>query len=81
MRTTIDRSGRVVIPRAIRRKLGLDGGESLEVEERDGSIELRPATAEVRIVDTPEGPVATASGPMPQLTDEQVREVLEQVRR
>jgi AbrB family looped-hinge helix DNA binding protein len=81
MRTTIDRLGRVVVPKPIRDKLRLAGGETLEVEERDGVIELRPAVAEVAVVETPQGPVAEPLGELPPLTDELVRDVLEQARR
>ncbi|MCZ7590053.1 MAG: AbrB/MazE/SpoVT family DNA-binding domain-containing protein [Gaiella sp.] len=81
MKTAIDRLGRVVVPKPIRDKLGLLGGEALEVEERDGVIELRPAVTEVRTIDTPEGPVARPLEKLPPLTDEHVRDTLEQVRR
>jgi AbrB family looped-hinge helix DNA binding protein len=81
MRTTIDRLGRVVVPKPIRDKLGLRGGESLEVEERDGSIEIRPAPTEVRVLETQQGPVAQPLEDLPPLTDELVREALEQARR
>jgi AbrB family looped-hinge helix DNA binding protein len=40
MITTIDRAGRLVIPKAIRDRLGLRGGEQVEVEERDGEIRV-----------------------------------------
>ncbi len=81
MRATIDRVGRIVVPKAIRDRLQLRGGETLEVEERDGIIELRPIAAELSIVETPEGPVLHAPEGTPPLTDEIVRDVLEQVRR
>jgi AbrB family looped-hinge helix DNA binding protein len=81
MKASIDRLGRVVVPKAIRDRLQLQGGEVLEVEERDGVIELRPAATEVRIVETPQGPVAEPLQEVPALTDELVRDVLEKVRR
>jgi AbrB family looped-hinge helix DNA binding protein len=81
MKASIDRLGRVVVPKAIRAKLQLQGGEVLEVEERDGVIELRPATTEVTVVETPQGPVAEPVDSVAPLTDELVRDVLEQVRR
>ena len=81
MKTTIDRLGRIVVPKSIRQKLRLQGGEVLEVEERDGLIELRPAVTAVTIVETPEGPVAQPTDDLAAMTDELVREVLEQVRR
>jgi AbrB family looped-hinge helix DNA binding protein len=81
MRASIDRLGRVVVPKPIRDRLQLRGGEVLEVEERDGVIELRPVAAELTIVETPEGPVLHAPEGTPPLTPEMVRDVLEQVRR
>jgi AbrB family looped-hinge helix DNA binding protein len=81
MKASIDRLGRVVVPKPIRQKLRLEGGEILDVEERDGVIELRPAATEVRVVQTTEGPVAEPVDSVPPLTDELVRDVLEQVRR
>lgn len=81
MRTTIDRLGRVVVPKPVRDRLQLQGGETLDVEERDGVIELRPAPAAVQVVDTPQGPVAEPLEELPALTDELVRDTLEQVRR
>jgi AbrB family looped-hinge helix DNA binding protein len=81
MRSTIDAAGRVVVPKPIRDALRLRGGEALEIEERDGVIEIRPAATEVDIVETPQGPVAVPREELPPLTDEAVRDVLEQVRR
>lgn len=81
MRTSIDRFGRVVVPKAIRERLQLRGGEALEIEERDGVVELRPVPAEVELVETPEGPVARPVEELPPLTDATVRDTLEQVRR
>jgi hypothetical protein len=61
--------------------LQLRGGETLEIEERDGAILLRPAAAETAVVDTPEGPVAHPLDDLPGLTDELVRDTLDRVRR
>jgi AbrB family looped-hinge helix DNA binding protein len=81
MKASIDRLGRVVVPKPIRDKLQLRGGETLDVQERDGVIELRPAPAEIKVVETPDGPVVEPVDELPPLTDELVRDVLEQVRR
>ena len=43
METTIDRFGRVVIPKHVREGLGLEAGESLVIEEQSEGILLRPA--------------------------------------
>lgn len=81
MRTTIDRTGRLVVPREIRERLRLAGGEAVEVEEHDGVIEITVAPIEVEIVATADGPVAVAGPDTPALTDEVVRDTLERVRR
>ncbi len=81
MKSSIDRLGRVVVPKGIRDALGLKGGEALEIELRDGAIEIRPAHAEIDLVETPEGPVARPVGEVPPLDDALVRDVVEQVRR
>jgi AbrB family looped-hinge helix DNA binding protein len=81
MRTTIDRLGRVVVPKPIRDRLQLRGGETLEVEERDGVVELRPAPVEMRVVDTPDGPVVEPLTEIAPLTDEIVRTTLDDLRR
>lgn len=81
MRATIDRMGRIVIPKGIRDRLELRGGETLEIVERNGVIELSPVPTDIRLVDTPEGPVAEPITDIPPLTDEQVRDTLERIRR
>lgn len=79
MRTTIDAAGRVVVPKPIRDRLRLVGPAEIEIEEQDGVIELRPVADEVRVVDTPDGPVATSERAAV-LTDETVRTTLERIR-
>jgi AbrB family looped-hinge helix DNA binding protein len=43
METTLDRFGRVVIPKRVREDLGLKVGEPLLIEEHADGILLRPA--------------------------------------
>jgi AbrB family looped-hinge helix DNA binding protein len=81
MRITIDRVGRIVIPKAIREALRLRGGESLEILERDGVIEIRSPQPEIDVIETADGPVATSRDAVPPLTDALVRDVLDQGRR
>jgi AbrB family looped-hinge helix DNA binding protein len=81
MKTTIDGSGRLVVPKPIRDRMQLSNGTELEVGERNGVIELRPVPADVETRDTPDGPVVAARGPMPPLTDEIIRETLDRIRR
>jgi AbrB family looped-hinge helix DNA binding protein len=81
MRTTIDKAGRVVVPKELRDLLHLQGGEALEIRETDGRIELEPVTARVRLEDRAEGLVAVSEEDLPALTDDAVRRTLERVRR
>lgn len=80
MRTTIDRAGRVVVPKSIRDHLGLTTGGEVDVTERDGVIEIAPAATPVTVVETADGPVAVPGEPLPPLTDELTRGTLEQLR-
>jgi len=41
MKTTIDRFGRVVVPKAIRKHFGLAPGVEVEIDERDQEIVIR----------------------------------------
>lgn len=81
MRTTIDGAGRLVVPKAIRDRLGLVGGSELEITERDGRIEVEPAPSAIRLVPKGDFLVAEPTQPLPPLTDEIVRQTLERVRR
>ncbi|MDP8958775.1 MAG: AbrB/MazE/SpoVT family DNA-binding domain-containing protein [Actinomycetota bacterium] len=81
MKTTIDAAGRLVIPKAIRERLGLRGGEQVEVSERDGRIEVEPTQSDVRLRRRGDFLVAEPTTELPPLTDEIVRETLERVRR
>jgi AbrB family looped-hinge helix DNA binding protein len=47
---TIDRVGRVVIPKEIREQAGIEPGMALEVRCREGRIEIEPRRRPVRIV-------------------------------
>ena len=50
MPITIDRAGRLVIPKAIREELNLVAGSALEVSVERGEIVLRLADSEPRLV-------------------------------
>jgi AbrB family looped-hinge helix DNA binding protein len=81
MRTTIDGAGRIVIPKAVRERLGLDGGAHLEIAERDGFLEIRPVGRSVRLDRSGKRPVLRAPAGTSELTVEDVRAVLERTRR
>jgi AbrB family looped-hinge helix DNA binding protein len=50
MKTTIDAAGRVVIPKALRERVGLQAGMEIEVNVRDGLIEIAPPVPKGRLV-------------------------------
>lgn len=82
MRTTIDSAGRVVIPKQIRAAAALEPGQEIEITERDGRIEIEPVLAAMGLV-ARKGFLAAevADDTGAPLTTEQVRDLLERVRR
>lgn len=81
MKSTIDGAGRVVIPKALRQRLGLKGGETLDIRERDGRIEIEPAATPMSLAEGPGGSAAVPEEDLPPLTDDIVRATLERTRR
>jgi AbrB family looped-hinge helix DNA binding protein len=82
MRTTIDKAGRIVVPKAMRDELGLNGGTEVEISLVDGRIEIEPAPVRMWLERNEQGYlVAKTDRPMPPLTQELVRETLEKIRR
>jgi len=82
MRTTIDSAGRVVIPKAMRERLGLNGGQEVEVTEGGGRIEIEAVPTPMTLkADADSGLVAVPDTELPALTDDMVRSTLEQTRR
>ena len=78
MRVTIDRAGRIVVPKAMREELGLTPDTSLEIEVVEGHLELFPPDSSARLVEGPHGPVIAATGTA--ITGEDVRRILEATR-
>lgn len=78
MRVSIDRAGRVVVPKPLRDQLGFSPGTLLEAEAVDGRLELAKPYESAKVIDGPRGPVVSKTGTP--LTDEQVRRTLELVR-
>jgi AbrB family looped-hinge helix DNA binding protein len=81
MQTAIDAGGRVVIPKALRDRLGLDRGRRVEIRERDGFIEIEPAATPMKLVRRTRGRVAVPAIALPALTDAAVRATMERTRR
>jgi len=81
MRTTIDKAGRIVVPKTIRDELGLNGGTEVEIALVDGRIEIDLIPTPVRLERRNGRLVAVADREMPPLTAEMVRDTLEKIRR
>jgi AbrB family looped-hinge helix DNA binding protein len=81
METTIDRAGRIVVPRKLREQLGLTGGTRVEIRIRDGRLEIEAAPTPMRLVRRGKGLVATPEKPLPRLGADDVRAALESLRR
>ncbi len=75
MKTTMDRAGRLVIPKEIRREAKLEPGAPLEVKWREGRIEIEPAPAAVRLERRGQLLVAVPQKKMPALTPEAVEQM------
>jgi AbrB family looped-hinge helix DNA binding protein len=82
MQTRISTKGQVVLPAPIRRRLGLQAGDSLDVKAEGERIVLTPqkrrARRKARIVTDPVTgfPVLTLGPGAPVLTHQQVKEIL-----
>jgi AbrB family looped-hinge helix DNA binding protein len=81
MKTTIDGAGRVVVPKALRDEVGLTGGQTVEIEARDGHLVIEPAATPMRLERLGKHVAAVPRQPLPPLTADLVRETLERVRR
>ncbi|MGH8776844.1 MAG: AbrB/MazE/SpoVT family DNA-binding domain-containing protein [Jiangellaceae bacterium] len=81
MRVTIDGAGRIVVPKAVRNELNLEGGTTLEIRVHNGRLELEPTVAPMRLVRRGKSLVATTDEPLPRLGPDDVRAVIESIRR
>ncbi|HLY33264.1 MAG TPA: AbrB/MazE/SpoVT family DNA-binding domain-containing protein [Jatrophihabitantaceae bacterium] len=80
MHVSIDAAGRVVIPQAVRRRLGLDPGTRLDIDEVDGAVVVRPVNR-VTIATGDDGlPILRVPADAAALTRDDVRRVLEESR-
>ena len=81
MQTKLSTKGQIVLPGAIRRRLGLQPGDSVDAKVQAGRIVLTPRKMRfskvVLRVDRITGlPVLSAGVGAPRLSSEQVREIL-----
>jgi len=81
MKTTIDKAGRVIVPKAMRDELGLTGGTEVEIGLVDGRVEIAPVASHIRLERKRGRLVAASDREMPALTADDVRALLEKLRR
>lgn len=78
MHVTIDKAGRVVVPKKLRDELGLTPEITLEIDIVDGHIEISNPAEPVTLVAGPHGPSIAPTGTP--LTDKDIRDTLDAVR-
>lgn len=82
MTVTMDRAGRIVIPKEIRDRAGLAAGSPLTIRENSGRVEIEPEHLETELVRTKSGLlVVKPLRETPPATVESVRQSIEQLRR
>ncbi len=80
IRTAIDRSGRLVVPKALRDELGIVPGTPLRLRVRDGRLEIEPVYAAIRTVERDGLQVAELVEPQPELGEDEVRRARRRLR-
>ncbi len=70
-----------MIPKKLRDEAGLRAGVEVDVELHDGRIEIEPAYTPARVVMRDGHLVIETDVEMPPITTEEVREILERIRR
>ena len=80
MKTTIDRAGRVVIPKAIRERVGLQPGMEVEISEDNGRVELEPLPPQGRMVYEDGLPYWESAPGTPPITLEEINEAIREIR-
>lgn len=78
MQVSIDRAGRVVIPKPLRQQLGFAPDTPLEAQVVDGRLEMWVPDEPAALIAGPHGSAFAATGTP--ITDEDVRRTLEAVR-
>ncbi len=81
MRTTIDRAGRIVVPKSLRDRLGLVAGAGLELSERGGELVLTPVGPRILLEEREGRRVFVVDDqPTAALTDDDVHRLIEESR-
>jgi AbrB family looped-hinge helix DNA binding protein len=81
MRVAIDGVGRLVIPKAVREELGVNGPTDLELTSSDGRLELTVADVPARVEEHDGFPVIVTDRAMKPMSLAETRMAVEHVRR
>ena len=77
----MDHAGRIVVPKSLRDQLGFSAGVPLRAVVRDGHLEIEPAPIRTKLVEHDGVFVITPIAGEPVLTQDDVRAILDSVRR
>lgn len=80
MKSTIDRAGRIVVPKAIREAAKLRAGTELDIRLIEGRLEIEPAPLRVKLERRGKLLVAVAPAQQPTLTAKDVEETIDSLR-
>lgn len=81
MRTTIDGAGRIVVPKSLRDAMRFEAGQQVDIVFTDGRLEIEVAPTPAHVVADDDGVRLVPDEALPPLTDDVVRDALEQTRR
>lgn len=80
MRTTIDKAGRIVVPKVVRDAMGLAPGRRVDIVFTDGRLEISATPVELEMTTVDGLPVLQALEELPPLSADAVRETQESIR-
>jgi AbrB family looped-hinge helix DNA binding protein len=80
MRVTIDRAGRMVVPRALRAQLRIEPGAELEARVEGGELIARPVGPEVVLMEENGRLVATTNPPSEPMTTDDLLHLIDESR-
>ena len=80
MRITMDGAGRLVVPKSLRTELGITGPTEVEIVSADGTLELSVPDVPARLEMEDGLALIVPDAPIPPMSADDVRDVLNRVR-
>jgi AbrB family looped-hinge helix DNA binding protein len=78
---SMDHAGRIVVPKALRDRLGVEPGQPLRARVNDGRLEIEPEPIRAELVDESGVLVITPTEPLAPLSREDLRALIDDLRR